>query len=129
MDAHGPSSLGRCRGIELHHSRGWWGRLTTHTALGALATLPVFQCWYQLHAIHRQPSLLTAFGSFVIINSIGGALYATSILDNVIGKELGMPDASHHAMHVIVVFGAWKYQQSLLAAYQANTNGSAGLCG
>ncbi|KAH6613168.1 hemolysin-III related-domain-containing protein [Boeremia exigua] len=86
-------------------------------------------CKYQAQTACQISSLLAAFAELFVANSIGGALYTTSILDDAIGKELGMPDASHHAMHVVVLFGAWRYQQGLLKAYRATTQVGTGFCG
>lgn len=122
-------SLKRLWKIEVGHGGGWWARLATHAVLGALAALPALQCKYQAQTTCPISGLLAAFIELFVANSIGGALYATSILDDAIGKELGMPDASHHAMHIVVLFGAWKYQQGLLKAYCASTRAGNSVCG
>ena len=43
------------------------------------------------------------------VNSLGGGIYATNLLDRVFRIRLNVPDASYHVMHIIVVFGVWIY--------------------
>jgi adiponectin receptor len=87
-------------------------RICTYVALGSLATLPAFRCWY----LGRDFGLLTAFGMLVVINTSGGAIYATQILDKAIKMKLGVPGASHYTMHVLAVVRALVYEQGLLLA-------------
>jgi adiponectin receptor len=93
-------------------------RISTYVALGSLATLPAFHCWH----LGRYSSLLTDFGTLVIINTLGGVIYATHLLDKVIGMKLSVPGASHHTMHVLAVAGAWVYEQGLVLAYQESSD-------
>jgi adiponectin receptor len=93
-------------------------RISTYVALGSLATLPAFRCWH----LGQYFGLLTDFGTLVIINTLGGVIYATHLLDKVIGMKLGVPGASHHTMHVLAVAGAWVYEQGLMLAYQERSD-------
>jgi adiponectin receptor len=52
------------------------------------------------------------------INTLGGAIYATHLIDKAIGAKVGIPNASHNIMHVLVVTGALVYEQGLLSTYQ-----------
>jgi adiponectin receptor len=67
-------------------------RISAYVALGSLATLPAFHCWY-LHTPGRDNGLLSGFGMLIIINTLGGAIYATHLLDKAIRMKLGVPDA------------------------------------
>jgi adiponectin receptor len=40
------------------------------------------------------------------INTLGGAIYATHLMDKAIGAKVGIPNASHNTMHVLAVAGA-----------------------
>jgi adiponectin receptor len=90
------------------------GRISTYVILGSLAALPAFRCWY----LSGEFRLVTDFGMTVLINTTGGAIYATHLLDTVIGKKLGIPDASHLTMHILAVAGAMFYEQGLMSAYR-----------
>jgi adiponectin receptor len=92
-------------------------RISMYVALGSLATLPAFHSWY----LGWHFGLLTAFGTLVIINTLGGAIYATHILDKAIEMKLGVPGASHYTMHILAVAGALVYEQGLLSAYKGLT--------
>ena len=89
-------------------------RIITYIALGSLAALPALRCWH----LGRNFSLVADFGGMVILNTLGGAIYATHLLDKTIGLKVGVPDASHHTMHVLAVAGALVYEQGLMSAYQ-----------
>jgi adiponectin receptor len=89
-------------------------RISTYVALGSLAALPAVRCWY----LGLDFGLLKDFGMLVTINTLGGAIYATHLLDKVIGAKLGIPNASHNIMHVLAVTGALVYEQGLLSTYQ-----------
>ena len=84
-----------------------------YVALGSLAILPAFLCWH----LSQYSGLLTDFGTLVIINTLGGVIYATYILDKAIGMKIGVLGASHHTMHVLAVAGACIYEQGLVLAY------------
>jgi adiponectin receptor len=99
-------------------------RISTHIALGSLAALPAFRCWYLCQGF----GLLTDFGTLVTINTLGGAIYATHVLDGVIGVKLGVPNASHNTMHVLAVAGALVYEQGLLSTYQDPLSRGLTLC-
>ena len=43
------------------------------------------------------------------INSLGGGIYATNLLERVFGDWLNVLGASYHVMHIVVVFGVWIY--------------------
>jgi adiponectin receptor len=89
-------------------------RISKYVVLGSLATLPAFRCWH----LGRNFGLISDFGLLVIINTSGGAIYATHLLDKAIEMKLGVPDASHLTMHVLAVVGALVYEQGLMSAYQ-----------
>jgi adiponectin receptor len=84
-------------------------QLSTHLVFSRLALLPRLHCWY-LHTQEPHADLLKAFWTLVVVNSVGGIIYATHLLNKAIRMELGMPDASHYLMHVIVVAGACVYK-------------------
>jgi adiponectin receptor len=93
-------------------------RISMYVALGSLAILPAFRCWH----LGRYFGLLTDFGTLVIINTLGGVIYATHLLDTAIGMKIGVPGASHHTMHVLAVAGACVYEQGLVLAYQERSD-------
>ena len=119
--------LARLWNMQEYGTKGRTERLCSHMALGGLAAVPGLRCWH-LHKLGQHVELLREFWTLVAINSMGGGIYATHILDKAIGMELGLPDASHHVMHVMVVAGAWIYGQGLLAVFQARASGVTGLC-
>jgi hypothetical protein len=53
----------------------------------------------------------------VLINTSGGAIYATYLLDTAIGAKFGVLDASYLTMHILAVAGALFYEQGLMLAY------------
>jgi adiponectin receptor len=99
-------------------------RISTYAALGSLATFPAFRCWH----LGRDFGLLTDFGTLVIINTLGGVIYATHLFDKAIGMKLGVLGASHQIMHILAVAGALAYEQGLLLAYQDSRNKGLMLC-
>lgn len=113
-------SLTRLARVQEHHARCRRDRLSAHVAFGAVAAMPGLRCWY-LHAQGQRVELLEEFWSLFILNGLGGSIYATRLLDKAAGIDLGLPDISHHVMHVTAVAGAWTYQQGLLAVYKART--------
>jgi adiponectin receptor len=86
-------------------------RTVMHIAFGALSTWPALDYW---HNREGEQEILRAFVSLVVINSIGGWIFATELLDPV-GRRLGLPDFSHAVMHVVVVYGARRYGRTLKA--------------
>lgn len=89
--------------------------------------MPWLRCYY-LHVQGQRVELLTEFLSLVIMNSFGGGIYATHVLDKAIGMDFGLPDISHHLMHVAVVFGALMYWPGLLAFYEARVAANGPRC-
>jgi adiponectin receptor len=120
-------SLARLANVRDHSVNGQRERLSTHVVFGVLALLPGLHCWY-FCTQEQHAALLGAFWSLVVVNGVGGSIYATHLLDKAIGMELGMPDASHHVMHAMVVAGACVYEWGLLSVYQARAAGAAKLC-
>ena len=92
-------------------------RISTYAALGSLATLPAFHCYN----LGRDFGLLTDFGTLVTINTFGGIIYATRLLDKEIEIKLGVLGASHQIMHILAVAGALVYEQGLLSAFKVST--------
>jgi adiponectin receptor len=90
------------------------GRISAYVVLGSLAALPAFRRWH----LGGDFDLITNFRMMVIINTLGGAIYATHLLDRGIEMKLGVPDASHVTMHFLAVAGALVYEQGLTSAYQ-----------
>lgn len=97
-------------------------RLSTHIALGALATLPALWAWLQ-RSQGQLVGLLEDFTWLLLANSVGGAIYASNMLDKAVGMDVGLPDLSHHVMHVLVIVGASVYKQGILSLYRQR-NGS-----
>ncbi|KAF3031460.1 hypothetical protein E8E12_001744 [Didymella heteroderae] len=91
-------------------------RLGTHIALGALAALPALRAWLQ-PSQDKPAALLEGFAWLFLANSAGGGIYASHLLDKAVGMDMGLPDMSHHVMHVLVVAGALVYAQEILSTY------------
>jgi adiponectin receptor len=89
-------------------------RITTYIILGSVAAIPALRCWY----LDEGFRLLPDFGMMAIINTSGGAIYATHLLDQAIEMKLGLPDVSHLTMHVLAIVGAMVYEEGLMLAYQ-----------
>ncbi|KAF2818162.1 hypothetical protein CC86DRAFT_309718 [Ophiobolus disseminans] len=104
--------IARILAIPLHdlHSRS--ARISTHVALGGFAALPGGRIWYLLRSGQPSP-LLIHFWAMFVLNSTGGGIYATHFLDEAIEVCFGVPDASHNAMHIMAVAGAWMYTKGL----------------
>jgi adiponectin receptor len=96
---------------------GHRARLIIHVALGGLAALPGLRFWCQ-HKAGEPLGLLIHFGTLVVWNSIGGGIYATKMLDTTVGVIYGVPDVSHHVMHIMVIVGACVYEHGLLSLYR-----------
>jgi adiponectin receptor len=109
--------LARISEIQVHKPKGRWSYHSTHIALGGLAALPGLHCWY-FRPLSQPSGLLTDFWRLTVMNSIGGGIYATRILDKTIEKKVGIPEASHYTMHAMVVVGACVYEQGLMLVYQ-----------
>lgn len=56
-------------------------RISTHTILNSLAALPALRCWH----CSGYSGLVRDFGMMVMINTSGGAVYATRLWDTRIG--------------------------------------------
>ncbi|KAH8621793.1 hypothetical protein IG631_23670 [Alternaria alternata] len=54
--------------------------------------------------------------ALVILNSTGGGIYTTHLLDKAVGMEFGMLDVSHHILHIMVIAAAC-YGQRLMSVY------------
>lgn len=81
--------------------------------------MPGLRCLY-VHVHGQRVELLEAFWRLVILNGLGGGIYATHLLDKAMGMDMGLPDISHHLMHVTAVAAAWTYQQGLLEIHHTH---------
>jgi adiponectin receptor len=111
--------LVRLLNIRGHDFNRRQARLVIHFLLGEIAILPGLRRWY-LYLVNGSIRLLIHFGALVVWNSMGGVVYATHVLDKVIGKRFGMLGVSHHAMHIIVVVGMCMYEQGLLKLHYSS---------
>jgi adiponectin receptor len=100
----------------LHGSSKRRLRIRTYVIMGSVAAVPALRCWY-LHEPGQDLGLLAHFAIMVVVNGSGGAIYATDLLDKTIEERLGVPGASHQAMHVLAVFGALIYERGLMRVY------------
>lgn len=92
-------------------------RLNGQAAFAVFCALPGLHCWW-LHGFKCSDDLLVSFGALIASSGVGSGIYATHIFDRAIGNELGLPDVSHHVMHVMVLTGAFIFERGLLSAYQ-----------
>lgn len=90
-----------------------WNRIITHALFGGFAALPGLHSW-SCCVLSPQTGLPKSFGVLVGLNAIGGAVYATRLLDRVFGVPLGLPDLSHHVMHITSMVGAWSFRTGLM---------------
>jgi channel protein (hemolysin III family) len=86
-------------------------RTTLHVAFGAISTLPAIEYW---HNSDRDGNILQGFISLVAINCIGGLVFEADFLAP-LARRLVLLDLSHTFMHVMAVYGARMYGQSLKA--------------
>lgn len=112
MTAAAGQSLSHLSSIRFSESRHM-DRITTHTVFGCVATLPALHVWCQPRLLTGD-ALLSAFTILVILNGVGGVIYATKLLDEPVGVLVGIPDISHAVMHVAAATAAWVFQQGLL---------------
>jgi adiponectin receptor len=104
--------------VSYTHLRGRRYRMTIHTVFGSFATLPAFHyCCFRSRGIH-DTELLRAFWSLVVMNCIGGGVYATRLFERAFGEWVNMLDMSHYTMHGTVVYGAWIYYCGLLKKHE-----------
>jgi adiponectin receptor len=108
-------------GMNVSHARQ--SRITTHGVFGSVAILPSLHYKYTNRTIDPRFGILRAFWTLVVVNAVGGGIYATKIHDNVVGGGIGVPDISHHVMHGTAVWAAWSYQQGLLSTYNLHLKG------
>ena len=92
-------------------------RSALHVTFRALSTLPALDYWYFCFCKPRKLEVLWPFLILVIINSIGGGIYATKSLDNSVGKWLGLPDISHNIMHIMAIIGGRIFQKGLISVH------------
>jgi adiponectin receptor len=111
-------SFQRIFGNQQHSRLERRSRITTYAIFGSVAAIPAFRCWY----LDEGFRLIAAFGTMAIINTSGGTVYATRLLDQAIGMKLGLPDVSHLTMHVLAVAGAMVYERGLMLAYQESSS-------
>lgn len=91
-------------------------RVRTHVMMGSIAAVPALRCWH-LHAPGQDTGCLAEFVVMTVVNGSGGAIYATNLLDETIERKLGVPGASHQAMHVLAIVGALIYTRGLMRVY------------
>lgn len=113
------SALSMARLSSLKHggSKNQFIRTVLHVTTGFLSTLPALDYWYTSFGKHQKFDTLRPFLSLVIVNSIGGGIYATRSLDGSVGKWLGLPDVSHNVMHVMAIVGAGIYRNGLISVH------------
>jgi adiponectin receptor len=116
LSAAAATSLHRLLRIRSHNPCARQMRISIHIALGALAAIPALRVWLQ-RSQDQQVELLADFAWLFLLNGAGGSIYASHVLDKTVGMDIGMPDLSHHVMHVLVILGASIYKQGILSLY------------
>jgi adiponectin receptor len=120
LSAAAAVSLHRLLCIRSHDQCARQTRITTHVALGLLAAVPALRAWLQRSRGH-QVELLADFACLSLLNIVGGSIYASHLLDKMVGMDVGLPDLSHHVMHVLVIVGVSVYKQGVLSLYRQRT--------
>ena len=92
-----------------------WARVSTHAVFGSLASLPALHCACNVTrpSSKAQRRLLRSFWALVALGGIGGAIYATELLEQVKSTEHSLVGTSHQAMHIFAVAGAWLFKGGL----------------
>ncbi|KAF2786333.1 hypothetical protein K505DRAFT_260116, partial [Melanomma pulvis-pyrius CBS 109.77] len=92
-----------------------WDLHATHVVFGGLATLPAVHASYESHyqPTKQEGHLLKSFWNLLLLNTVGGGIYATGFVERMVGKTAAELDASHFTMHVFAVAGAWIYKRGL----------------
>jgi hypothetical protein len=75
---------------------------------------------HNFHGLDQQRRCTTSYAA-----SIASIVYLRTdmlniwshLLDKVVWMDMGLPDMSHHVMHVLVVARAWMYAQEILSRY------------
>jgi adiponectin receptor len=116
LSAAAATSLYRLLRIRSHDPCARQMRISTHVALGALAAIPALRAWLQ-RSQGEQVELLADFAWLSLVNSVGGSIYVSHVLDKTVGINIGLPDLSHYIMHVLVIVGASIYKQGILSLY------------
>lgn len=118
---------------QLQHDVTHWSevsraRFTTHALYGALASLPA------LHSAsvvpHRtssaQQQLLRSFAAFVILNTAGGIIYATGVIEQMTKVRSTSVGTSHQVMHLFAMVGSWVFKQGIHSFYRSTMTSKRG---
>lgn len=108
-------SLAQLRNDVTHWAEVSWARVGTHAIYGGLASLPALHCASDL--THQQSQarqqLLRSFCALILVNLVGGILYATELLEQTTQAYTGLVGTSHQFMHVSAIAGAWLFNEGI----------------
>lgn len=108
-------SLFRLQEDITHWDEVSWVRVSTHAIYGGLASLPALHCARNITRSggKAQQQLLRSFGILVLLNTVGGLLYATEVTEQIARTKIGLVGTSHQAMHILSVAGAWTFKKGI----------------
>ncbi|KAH7111771.1 hemolysin-III related-domain-containing protein [Dendryphion nanum] len=95
-------------------SQDRWSRIITCIAFGCSTILPT--------AFDPNPDLLQSFWGLVMVNTLGGAVYATNTVDRAFWNNPTNEKLSHATMHVLFVLGTRIYYHGLLSVHNATVD-------
>ena len=106
-----------------HWSEVSWARFSTHALYGALASLPALHCASGVaHRSSRaQQQLLSSFATFVVLNTAGGVIYATGVIEQITQLQSASTTTvgtSHQVMHLFAIAGSWVFKQGIHSFYR-----------
>lgn len=92
-----------------------WARFTIHAIYGSLASLPALHCASDIfhQSSHAKAELLRSFGTFVLLNGIGGMIYATKLVEKITEVDPLPLGASHQVMHFSSIGATWIFQKGI----------------
>lgn len=92
-----------------------WARFTIHAIYGSLASLPALHCASSIahQSSQAQRRLLTSFCTFVLLNSIGGVIYATEFVERITTAESRFVGTSHQVMHIFAIVASLVFQSGI----------------
>lgn len=106
-----------------HWSEVSWARFSTHALYGALASLPALHCASEVahRSSEAQRQLLNSFAAFVLLNTGGGVIYATEVIEQITrlrSISFTLVGTSHQVMHLCAMAGSWLFKQGIKSFYE-----------
>lgn len=92
-----------------------WARFTIHAIYGSLASLPALHCASDIfhQSSQAKAELLRSFGTFLLLNGIGGMIYATKLIERITEVDPLPSGASHQVMHFSSIGATWIFRKGI----------------